>query len=879
MYSSFKILIILAVMAFALSGCGDLLGQKVVKKELDASQFQVECELDMDRFSKILEDNIGPEIRCLGENLNLFIRIVKSGKPGYLSRVQLEQYLSKHRPDVKPEVVKALKSVFDIGHLITGEDPDYISKDTVDKVINLALVFNEQAALHFGPIFENESPVKYTLHKIHRDHVSAATRSIIQVLRPIFNPNRNGEIHKLDMISLLESFTTDSNRDFIEKARKVLFVKKVLLGGESEILTHFEIEKLILNMDQLLLIALDIYRFEYILLDQESLLHMAKTDVTELYKIINFGSRESEVLFTINDLIEAAKLFIKPETLEIEKFRNLIIEAKKIAMKGNGSEVKGSELRTLFDHANSLLKTGTIFHRIYKKFESDLNNTRPVEETINFDEYRHTYPEHQAELEQFERIARKYRFMRGLEGPTAEEMKFTSSYYIRGFKRNANAMVEIALFEYLVRLVFSEYGSPSPNTDAVGGFSIDQKQMQKLMVKFEKELVALDLITPGKAISTSDNISLLGTLFQYQSDKNKVMDVNEATEFFVSLFSSLRISDKVYDYMIDQGCRTDRFDRIEPECFRKYYWQGLCSGYRTYFPLLFESLNTPKLCANFENTEYSSSFLDKAVSAARSCNAYTDGEKEEIPFAKGDFMTITVALMHAETTVLRWDVNNNNILDADEINRAYDIYGPALDGFLEDKNPIVKKFQKQIYQYMIKYEQVPDEKDFKSIWKFIKFLLSFDKRAPGNRKTIVSLLNVIGEQNAKVSTDPQFDCNLLRDPENIPEVDYAEIQMDKSPREMSRGEILSVLNPLSQFIDMAWNGDRASLREELLSFAEDTSQSGVMRVKDIRNKNMRRFFGKIAADKNLMTAISTAFPEGDEVQKITLSLTMILTNP
>lgn len=878
MFSSFKVLFILAAMAFALSGCGDLLGKKVVKKELDASQFQVECELDMNRFSKILEDNIGPDIRCLGENLNLFIRIVKSGKPGYLSRVQLEQYLFKHRPDVKPEVVKALKAVFDLGHLITGEDPDYISKDTVEKVINLALVFNEQAALHFGPIFENESPVKYTLHKIHRDHVSAATRSIIQVLRPIFNPNREGQIHKLDMIALLESFSTDSNREFIDKARKVLFVKKVLLGGESEILTHHEIEKLILSMDQLLLVALDIFRFEYILLDQESLLHMVKTDVTELNKVINFNNRESEVLFTINELIEAAKIFIKPETLEVEKFRNLIVEAKKIAMKGNGTEVRGSELRTLFDHANTLLKTGTIFHRIYKKFESDLNNTRPVEETINFDEYRHTYPEHQAELEQFERIARKYRFMRGLEGPTPEEMKATSSYYIRGFKRNANAMVEIALFEYLIRLVFSEYGSPSPNSDAVGGYSIDQKQMQKLMVKFEKELVALDLITPGKAISTSDNISLLGTLFQYQSDKNKVMDVNEATEFFVSLFSSINISDKVYDYMVGQGCRTDRFDRIEPECFRKYYWQGLCAGYRPYFPLLFESLNTPKLCANFENTEYSASLLDKAISAAKSCTYYTDGDKEEIPFAKGDLMTITVALMHGETTVLRWDVNNNNILDADEINRAYDIYGPALDGFLEDKNPIVKKFQKQIYQYMIKYEQVPDEKDFKSIWKFIKFLLSFDKRAPGNRKTIVALLNVIGEQNAKVSTGPQFDCNLLRDPENIPTVDYSEALANKSPRILSNQDTLNLLDPLARFVDSSWEGNRLTLREELLVITDEIQAEGITRIKDIRAKNLRRFFGNIAADKNLMTAISTAFPEGDEVQKIALSLSMILTN-
>lgn len=881
MYSSFRILILLAIMALALSGCGDLLGKKVVKKELDSSQFQVDCELDMNRFSRILEDNIAPDIRCLGENLNLFIKVVKSGKPGYLSRIQLEQYLAKHRPDVKPEVVKALKAVFDIGHLLTGEEPDYISKSTIDKVVDLALVFNEQAALHYGPIFENESPVKYTLHKIHRDHVSAATRSIIQVLRPIFNPNRNGEIHKLDMISLLDSFSTESTREYIEKARKVLFIKKVLLGGESEIITHHELEKLILNLDQLLLVALDIFRFEYVLLDQESLLHMIKTDVTEVERMINLGSdgsRDHETLFTIDELIEAAKVFIKPETLNVEKFRNLIVEAKKIVMLGNATEVKGAELQRLFDHAQTLLKTGTVFHRIYKKFETELNSSRPVEETIDFDQYRHTYPEHQAELDQFERIAKKYRFMRGLEGPSPEEMKFTTSYYTRGFKRNASAMVEIAMMEYLIKLVFGAYGSPSPNADAVYGVSIDQKQMQRLMVKFEKELVELDLVMPGRAINNADNISLLGTLFQYQSDKNKVMDVNEATEFFITLFSSINISDKMFSHMKDEGCAIDEFDRVEPSCFRRNFWRSLCSNYRSYFPLLFQSLNTPKFCQDFENTEFSNVFLDKAISAARTCNHYTDGAKEEIPYAKGDFMTILVALMHAETTVLRWDVNNNNILDEDEINRSYEIYGPALDGFLEDKNPIVKSFKKQIFQFMIKYEQVPDEKDFKSIWKFIRFLLSFDKRVPGNRKTIVSLLNVIGEQNAKLRTGPEFDCNLLRDPENIPEVDYTEMLAKNTTKPVSHEEIVAILKPVATFVYNNWRGDIHSLREDLLAFSEDMENRTVAEIKDIKEKELRKLFKAISKDKNLMKAINTAFPEGDSLQRISLALSMIITN-
>jgi hypothetical protein len=104
-------------------------------------------------------------------------------------------------------------------------------------------------------------------------------------------------------------------------------------------------------------------------------------------------------------------------------------------------------------------------------------------------------------------------------------------------------------------------------------------------------------------------------------------------------------------------------------------------------------------------------------------------------------------------------------MDPAEVMDAYNIYLPALDGFLEDKPAIIKKLKKQIYQFMVKYEQVPNEKDFGSLWKFAKFLLSFNKDASANRKTIASLLVTISEQGAPST----FDCNLLRDPDHIPE--------------------------------------------------------------------------------------------------------------
>lgn len=883
MFSSMRALIALIAMMLAMSGCGDLLGKKVVKRDLDGSQFEVNCELELDQFSQILNRNISSQIRCLGENLNFFIKIVKSGKPGYLSRVQLERYLADFRPDVKPEVIRALKAVFDLGHLITGDDPDYISKATVDKVIEFALVFNREAALHYGPMFQNESLASYDLHRNHRERVSNANLAIIQSFRNVFNYNRGTTIHTLNIVDLLKSFSTDSTADDIEKAIQVLFVKKLLIGGNEKEINNLELERLIMNFDHLVLIGLDLVRYKYIDLNQEYLLQMLKTDVSDLYNIITYGplnNRDNEVIFKVEQAINAVSLYVPAADFDIMKYKNIITEVKKIGMKGDGENVKGIEIKNLFNHAKTVLQTGTVFHRIYAKFKEQMENPRPVEETIDFEEYRVSYPQHQQELNLFKRIAINYRFMRGTK---------PAPYYVRGSIRNAEGMFETYLWEYALKLVFAVYGQPSPanKPPTIGGYSMNQVQMRNLVNKFKKELEDLDQITRRRAVGTADNISLLGTLFQYQSDNNEVLDVNEASEFFTTLFTGISISEDIQNYLVKEGCSKDEHNRFDNECFKKKFWKGLCVqhkksptkvySYRDHLPFLFQELEIPNDCNEIpEDVEGSKTkaMLEVAILAARSCNYYDQEttKKEPIPYSEGDIMSIMVAIMHAETTILRWDLNNNNIMDASEVDSAFSIYRGALNGFLIGKNPIIQKLVKQIYLYLIKYEEVPNEKEFKSVWKFVKFLISFKWKAPANRKTMVSILSVIGEETRKQQvadpTVPKFKCEWMRDPTTIPEED--EQPLIAKPLGADANMPATTQHVLSLSESM-----REKLKLELVEFVDDMLVKEVDSLRDIKQKNLRKFFQEIAKDPEQMREISAAVREGNEVQMIGFAVSAI----
>lgn len=872
---------------FVISGCGDLLGKKVVKRKLQSSQFSVDCKLDVNEFSDILHRNIEPQIRCLQENLNLFIRVVKTDKPGYLSRQKLEAYIRNDRPDIKPEMLKALKSVFEINHLITGDNPEYVSKESVDNLIEFAVTFNKQAALNFGPIFQNDQPATYALHLNHRDRVEKASIAILISLRNIFNADRKGEIHKLNIIKLLESFSTEDTAEGIEKAKKFLFGKKLILGGKKDEITHKELDILIQNLDRLLVIGLDAIRYKHILLEQSSMLDFLRNDVNIFKDIIShagLGNRDEETLFFMDEAFDAIKVVVDKEDFDIDKFRDIILEGKKIAMGGNSSDVKGREVKTLISRAQEVLETGLVFHRFYDKFRAQMESPQAV--TINFNDYMHTFPEHTTQLKQFERIVKKYRFLKG---------SFLSAYYTdlsqfpfmgkgAAYKRNADAIVEVALFEYVLKLVFQTYGSPSPNSDAVGGFSIDKDQMRNILLKFEDVLIEIGLILPQRAIQTADNISLLGSLFQYQSDKNKVMDINEATEFATSLITSIDMSKEIFKYIEKKNCESetfvnpnnpkDKMVRIEPNCFKEHFWQAYCTNYRVYYPMLFTALGAPKSCEDLVNTDFSQNFLDKSVRAARTCNFYTDGAQEEIWYSEGDIMTILLVIIHSETTVLRWDTNGNNTMDADEVNNAYEIYSPALDGFLEEKPaflrwPWVKKI---IFQYLVKYEEIPGTENFKSIMKFIKFAASFKKKAPADRKTIASILTAIGDENQKLAEGPQFNCNWLRDPYNIPR----EIDMD-NVRVPVPNKPLPQLTSLKAKMTTYSAQQKEVILERIGELADDMIAGRVGSINEIADSELRTLYRSISKDQRLMSDINYAIEEGSDVERISFALTMILT--
>lgn len=767
----------LSFLTLSISSCSDLFGKKVTGKKIESNRLKANCELDMTEFASILDRPITGALDCLEKNLNIFMDVSELSKGEKLSKEALVSYLKRNQPNIDPRTFIVLESIFALSRLISGEEPDFISRKNVELTLNLVRNFNLSAHRHYNNTFGSSAPANLAVHNSHRVRVEAAAQEIQEALSKIYVPDRKGEIHVVQVMDILKGFVKDED-GALAKIEGILFVKKIILGGDSKTINHLELGYLFSELPRVLRLALDVTRYKHLKLEQRELMSFLREDTIALEKLLfhpSRGDRQFEGLFDVDVAIDGLDRFIKDDTKKISKYRVLVKEAIRIFTDTRQSEsgpqwMTGKNLEKLISHAYTVTNRSLKFHQFYNSPNIKPLLDSPASVMLDPKHFDGEFPQDRVEFAEFARIVNSYRYMKG----SSEMATYSVDHH-----RNAAGVAEISMFEYMIKTFFGYYGS---------SLSMSDKQLISILKKFENELIEMEIMLPRRTRNTAETIALLGSLFQSQSDDNKVLDVDEATEFAVSLVSAIDAKKKLFAFYEDKNCERDEFDRMDPKCFKENFIASICTSYRSKFPRLFEYLGAnPKLgCEQNFNSAHNMAYLNASAQAARTCHVYPD-DNSEIMYSQGDIMSMLLAMMHIETTISRWDKNLNNTMDSDEVVDAYAIYKPAINGMLPklpavlDTPKIRETLAKQVYLYLVKFEEVPKTKSGQDIWQLVKFLLSFDsKKAPAHRKTIASILRIVSEEGKKKAlleyeanpNDPNvgkpFDCNWLRDPSNIP---------------------------------------------------------------------------------------------------------------
>jgi len=205
--------------------------------------------------------------------------------------------------------------------------------------------------------------------------------------------------------------------------------------------------------------------------------------------------------------------------------------------------------------------------------------------------------------------------------------------------------------------------------------------------------------------------------------------------------------------------------RFMPKCFRENFSQ-----------FLEESNNDVKLAdhlpglatyLNNDNVD-ADKYLQISEGFTRSCTHFDDGRP--VPYTEGEMLLLFTGMFAVEQTFARFDVNNNNILDEEEVRASFVVYEEAIKGLI----PVdfLKGRAKDFYLYLMKYKELPDVQNvtgLRSLWRAIKQGAKFaafvassysHKSSKADRETIATILKTLSDLSPEATKNP-FPCELL----------------------------------------------------------------------------------------------------------------------
>jgi hypothetical protein len=774
------------------TGCGDLFMKDSPDSGVDLSQF-ASCELDIEAFSHILDQNIKGDILCLRDKLHMFMDTVETDRPGYISKKVLQDFLVNGPIDVEDDVVDIVDSVFDLSFVIIGTERNYIKRNDVDVLLNFLVYFNEHI-WKSHKYFNSKKKVNYSTHIKERKIIYNEFSLIANKLKSIYKDGRNS-VDEIDSEEFIVNFF-QKEPVTLDKIRNLMFLKRVFLGGDVWKLTNIEFKNILDIMPDLAQVAFDVVKTEYFEFDdkQRKMIEVYLRDVEIVKSNLFFNDTSHENVFTVDNIIQAVTALVPAEDLAIDigKYPNELRKIKAIALGSDDNFFSAREVSLAVEHGVNILEEASFFYKAYNYplFNEVLNSTERINSTFDFSVYPVRSTREEQFLIHFAQIAQNYKLFKGSNPSATFDFQF---------HRNPNGVIEIGILEYAIKLVMERYGQKNPN--ARGGVDMTLDQTVALMedVKIflkDEGIITVGRVGGGEVANTADNLVLMSTLFQYQSDgcdeETSCMEVPELTEFIVGLFTALEVKDFFTDTMLALcSDELDEFDRIAPICFRRNFIkvletkiEGDHKSISEYMPLFYNYLNElledlPEGGDITESRDYMD-FIQETEAFTRTCTHYDDEKTEEIPLKGNDAFAAFAGLLNIESTMLKFDLNQNGQLDGkvrkgqvNEVTKAYyEVYEGAMKALVAPNGGFKAKLAKPIFLYLINKGIVPDESSPKSMWKFFKFLIR-KKKQPANAKrmTIATILKTLGEQSENSIKYP-FKCDeCLRNPniECIPE--------------------------------------------------------------------------------------------------------------
>jgi hypothetical protein len=561
-------------------------------------------------------------------------------------------------------------------------------------------------------------------------YVDDFSKSIHKIIsKPNVLPN---EIYLLNFITELTNEIPEIKFD-IKLIESLLSVKKLTIGGTKPVLTNTEVLNGVQKLNSAAELFFDsLYIFSAIE-ENKGLYKFGLTQISSIKNLLHTWD-EKELIMPVSDILYIVEKFMKD--VKASQFEPTILAYKEKILRQNkepdydSEEVKNisfGDITKLLSYATEGLET-LLFAEItydHPKIQSIMASTEmlPFIKFPEIEEYKQFSKERLKVLKyEFEYIGTHYRYF-----PDGDTLV---PYYSTLVNRNKSGYILNNLLRFALNKVKLGYSTVSPNDSNLDVITIEL--LEEFLVDSKSLLEEFGLWTSSMS-TFARNVILLGDLFQNQADGDNMMNIDESVEFVGLILTSVMMTDKTLKKM-SYYCKPIQFDGVDNEddidvatvtydsdCYRKNYFKVALDDlqYKKYFPKLAKYIK--------DSSEEEIATFHKAI------ETFARDSQPEEAIGMRDATLVIGAMLNIESTFVRFDLDNDNIISKEELDKAFGLYEESImiiAGLGEDK----RKYSKSILFYMVNYMAIPTE------YQVVKYHYLKRKKINARRVNIGSLL-------------------------------------------------------------------------------------------------------------------------------------------
>lgn len=329
-----KILVLGAIMMLA--GCGYFTDEPVEDTDTFRNErLQSTCKLDAARFGKILEEDVSDQINCLEDNLNNFTKYVRRENKDYISEKELKSFVVRFFPADAAKINDSLSLLFDINSILLNDEKTSISNRNISRLTTLLKVLNKESVEIFKQFdLLRDKKVDFW---VARAEVNQSFSKIEETLISMIDSDVG--VNRLPPTLDLEKFVRKL-RDLVPNSSVsdltldlILNAKRLLVGGEKEILNYSEVKSFSFKIQKVLTLAFDVYfvREEYFN-SKAKLYEFYGQKLNELESFF-YQHPIEEKIFTQDSVIATIKHHLR-DSENLELYVKLANETKRLMIDG-----------------------------------------------------------------------------------------------------------------------------------------------------------------------------------------------------------------------------------------------------------------------------------------------------------------------------------------------------------------------------------------------------------------------------------------------------------------------------------------------------------------------------------------------------------------